>query len=347
MAPADLSESLHASKSNDYAEADDGSSSLLQPGSRAVLAAFLVLFLVSGVSQPLLFSQVKFAGLGDTTCQLYMLPYYAGMAGVGLLTFCVPGKRWGELPLLRCVGIAAVDLISQVLNFSGNMKAGSAIYAVIYASVTVWCAVLSRLFLQRVLSAWQWCAIVVVFTGLAITAIDARVSGDDVFLGAVMICVGAVLHAFMYVMSECVSVRGEKIPAHINCACQALTACTIVGTWQCVYTSTHWTLIADPLAEAQTSPLTAVLLFLFVALANFLHAVTFFFLLTWIGAVSAGVIKGLQAVCVFVLAHLLFCGREKAQCYTLLKGVSLIVVVSGVLAYTYATRRAALATVPR
>ena len=54
---------------------------------------------------------------------------------------------------------------------------------------------------------------------------------------------------------------------------------------------------------------------------------------------SAGIMKGLQAVLVFFLTSLIFCGKSGGEemCFTSLKFASLIVVVSGVLLYGLAT----------
>lgn len=59
------------------------------------------------------------------------------------------------------------------------------------------------------------------------------------------------------------------------------------------------------------------------------------------GATSAGVMKGLQAVLVFVVTSWVFCGRTGGEemCFTGLKFASLVAVVSGVLTYAKATER--------
>lgn len=79
---------------------------------------------------------------------------------------------------------------------------------------------------------------------------------------------------------------------------------------------------------------------------------SFFHLLMKVGVVSTGVAKALQGVLVFVLSHPLYCkfysmryemarrslGRQdESQCFSPVKGVSLLIVISGVLAYISAT----------
>lgn len=280
-------------------------------------------------------------GMGDTQCQLYMLPYYAGMSLVGVLDRWVPAeRRWRDYPLRQCFLISLVDITAMVLNYSGNMLAGSAIFAVVYASVTIWAAVFSRFMLSRKLSWEQWGAIVLVFSGLALTALGASTAGAEVLLGTVLVVVGSVLHALTYALNEWVSVRSARTPPHVNCCVQGCIATCFFVAWQLVYTLPHWEDgIARPFDESGGAVGTVAGLFAAQAVANLVHAGTFYNLLSWVGCVTAGVLKGLQAVVVFVLAHLFFCGYKAENCFSPLKGVSLAVVVTGVTLYSVATRR--------
>jgi hypothetical protein len=68
-----------------------------------------------------------------------------------------------------------------------------------------------------------------------------------------------------------------------------------------------------------------------------LHSVSFYFTVAYYpgGSTSAGVMKGLQAVLVFVAAHLLYCGvdhpvENSNMCFSTIKFASLVTVVSGV-----------------
>jgi len=110
-----------------------------------------------------------------------------------------------------------------------------------------------------------------------------------------------------------------------------------VGFWQLCYTVPHWDKIAEPLEDAGTTAGGAAVLLGAVALGNFVHSVSFFYLLTSIGAVSTGILKSLQAVIVFTLAHFMYCERDQAQCITPVKGASLAIVVCGVMTYAAAT----------
>ena len=87
----------------------------------------------------------------------------------------------------------------------------------------------------------------------------------------------------------------------------------------------------------------AAIILSLIALSNLVHSSTFFFTLKYFpgGSTSAGVMKGLQAVLVFVVTHFVYCGRGyggEEMCFTNKKFVALITVSTGVMGYGYATR---------
>jgi len=165
--------------------------------------------------------------------------------------------------------------------------------------VTIWNAAFARLFLKKVLTTGQWFAIFVVFAGLVIVEIGAHSDGSRALLGAGMVAVGSIGHALSHVLSEALSSsqgsRAVIIPAQINCCIQGLTACFLVGLWQCTYTVSHLEKLVEPARDAGTTLPHALRLMTGLAVGNFIHAGTFFHLLTNIGAVSLGVLKGVQA----------------------------------------------------
>jgi drug/metabolite transporter (DMT)-like permease len=311
--------------------------------SALLISVLVVIFVASGVAQPLLSSQNKYMGLANATAQLYMVPYFAGMASVGFLYFCIPSRRWFHYKVHKSLGIAMVDLIGQILNYTGNNMAGSGIFSVIYASVSIWCAVLSWVFGLRKVHLWQWLAIFLVFGGLVVSAVGSVQGGRQVTIGAGLLVIGSFLHAVMYCLSEFVSVRGgpdEKIPPHINCGTMATTEVLVLTIWQFIYTIPHWDeTIEQPMEKEGTTVAGVCIIFAAIGFANFVHSASFFYLLKHLGAVSAAVMKGLQAVLVFVMADIIFCGAHKHQCIDSYKVVSLVIVVGGVLAYAAVTSK--------
>lgn len=66
------------------------------------------------------------------------------------------------------------------------------------------------------------------------------------------------------------------------------------------------------------------------------HGLTYFMLLGESGAVTTGIMQSLRAVCVFVISSLLYCSRQESQCFDTKRGVATLIVVSGVMFYSWA-----------
>jgi hypothetical protein len=146
------------------------------------------------------------------------------------------------------------------------------------------------------------------------------------------------MHGASYVLSEAImkdSVVRHALSPKQNAAIQGTVACVALFLWQVVYTVPHWDeVIGQPTQEAGTSWWQALLVLLAFAGANAVHSVSFSHTLKHYpgGATSAGVMKGLQAVLVFGVAHLVYCGKVGGpeMCFTLTKLVSLVTVSGGV-----------------
>jgi len=244
--------------------------------------------------------------------------------------------------ILKATVIAAFDICAQGLNYTGASLAGPTIFAVVYSSVTVWAAVFSRLFLGRTLAATQWLAVLVVFGGLVVTATNSVSLGEDVTHGTGLVLVGSAMHALTYVMSESVmTVGAERLTIRQNAAIQGLVACVGLFVWQLLYTWPRYdALILEPAKAAGTTVCMAAAIFGGFLLANFVHSISFYHTLKYYpgGSTSAGIMKALQAVLVFVAAHWLYCGRIGGQemCFTTSKLVSLLTVVGGVMLFGFA-----------
>mmetsp|Transcript_10537 Transcript_10537/g.16186 ORF Transcript_10537/g.16186 Transcript_10537/m.16186 type:complete len:429 (-) Transcript_10537:45-1331(-) len=305
------------------------------------------IYVLSGVTQPLIVAVAKDAGLADPTCQFYMFFYYLGPASVVFMVLGGNRNSWPSLKTIyKAVAIALVDIVAQAMNYTGSSFAGPTIFAIIYSSVTVWTALFSFVFLKRKMSIWQWMGVVFVFGGLTITAWNAAVSlGPNVFNGSILVIAGSALHALMYVLSEAIMTHEvERLTIPQNCAIQGIVACSAFAFWQVVYTRRHFTeLIQTPMNDAGTTAIQAITILFSFSLANLVHALSFFHTLKHFpgGATSAGVMKGLQAVLVFVVTSWVFCGRSggSEMCFTRLKFLSLIVVVTGLCIYGKATEQ--------
>lgn len=261
-------------------------------------------------------------------------------------------EHWPSTVLLtKASGIAIFDIFAQSMVYTGNNLAGPTVFAIIYSSVTIWAAIFSRVLLSRSLVVFQWAGVCLVVVGLALTAIDSKTVGKNVFAGAILILVGSSFHGLTYVMSERImtpspiirSVSGiHKEPEHLsikaNCAVQGIVAMVVFLLWQIFYTLPRIEpLILVPMREAGTTALHALIILVTITLANYVHSITFYVTLRHFpgGATSAGVLKGLQAVLVFAVSAMILCERwgGNEMCWSNSKGISLVVVVSGIMIY--------------
>jgi drug/metabolite transporter (DMT)-like permease len=318
------------------------------------------LYVLSGCSQPLIMTLCKNAGLADPGCQLYMFFYALGPAMMMvpwmIMMMTAPSsssannnnyKRPSIGIVSKAAAICTFDIVCTVANYTGASLAGPTIFSIVYSSVTIWTALFSQLFLKRRLRRWQWIAIVAVFVGLAMTAtgsLQLEDQDNDVSVGFLLILVGSAMHALTYIMSEGImTVSKETLSVRENNAIQSAVAATTLGLWQLVYTLPRWEeKIQRPMEAAETTSLHAAGVMLAFALSNLVHSSTFFYTLRHFpgGSTSAGVMKGLQAVLVFVVTHFAYCGRTGGpeMCFTRQQFLSLVTVSGGVMAYGVATR---------
>jgi drug/metabolite transporter (DMT)-like permease len=305
------------------------------------------IYVLSGSSQPLFLQLLRNAGLANAKAQLYMWFYYFGPALVlvPLLWRGDPWPRTIKSLMVKAFGIALFDTMVASLNYAGASMCGPTIFAIIYSSVTVWTAVFSQMCLGRRMNAWQWASVTTVFGGLALTATDSLQLGKAVVQGCALVILGSAMHAMTYILCEAIMTVGEEtLSVAQNCGIQATVAATVLGIWQLVYTIPRWQeIIGGPMQEANTTLLGAMVLLLLFSFLNWVHSVTFYETLVHFpgGATSAGVMKGLQAVLVFGLTDLAFCGTTGGEemCFTKAKFISLVTVVGGVISYGIATQR--------
>lgn len=333
------------------------------------------IFCLSGVLQPTIVEFLTLNGAFDKSTLLIVLPNYIGMSFAVLTRYDVIHTTlqfvvWGDM-----LALAVVDIFSQGLCLIGLVYAGSSIYIIVYSSTTIWAAVWSYFLLHKELISKQWVGIIMVVMGLSITAYDGKSTasasgGMDVLVGISMIMLGSLTHALTWVLiekwtqhppspvQEQVQVKkdqdsgagGSVCPQKVSrkevaapelvCSLMGISGCLFYSAWQMVYTLPRWEELVLAPIEARQGDLKHIgIAYLLLAFMGFLHAVSFYHLLGHVGAVATGVMKGVQSVAVLLLSHEAFCGVERAQCFTVSKGVSLVVVLCGVFYYSAHTEK--------
>ncbi|CAJ1939494.1 unnamed protein product [Cylindrotheca closterium] len=316
--------------------------------SQSIIYANAIGYILSGCFQPILMTVCKDAGLGHPVAQVYMFFYSFGPALVIIPLLWKGVEKWPVrwTPMYKAAGIALFDVVATCINYVGASHAGPTIFAIVYSSVTIWTAIYSRWILNRVLNRSQWMAILLVFCGLGLTATESLQLGPSVLKGLIMVTFGSAMHAFTYVGSEIVMNFGpnESLTVSQNCAIQSAVGCFVFLIWQLVYTLPNYNgVLGQPMQQAGTTPWMALFILSCFGFANLVHSLTFFYTLSHFpgGATSAGVMKGLQAVLVFGVTHLCFCGKTGGDemCFSSSKWLSLITVCGGVFAYGRATQQ--------
>uniref|UniRef100_A0A7S2UVC2 Sugar phosphate transporter domain-containing protein n=1 Tax=Fibrocapsa japonica TaxID=94617 RepID=A0A7S2UVC2_9STRA len=294
----------------------------------------LFIFLFSGVSQPIIIELIHYQGACEKSTFLYLIPNYIGMMMVPLADLGSLSR--GKVIWWKLVAVTTIDVIAQGMTYFGLVLAGSAVFTVVYSSVTVWTALQSRMFLRRRLQSNQWVGCFLVTAGISLTAISSKSDGKDTLWGALIVLLGSALHSSTYVFNEFLLVR-EARPLSASALSFYMGALGLVawGAYTLAYTVPHWdALVAQPVRAAHGSLWVILPAYLALAVVNALHAGAFFQLLGGIGSVSTGVVKGVQAVTVFAVSHVLYCHLQQSQCFSYPKGAALIVVVFGVMLYS-------------
>jgi drug/metabolite transporter (DMT)-like permease len=192
---------------------------------------------------------------------------------------------------------------------------------------------------------WQWLFVLVVLFGLALTTTRSFHLGSSVVRGIFLVVFGSIMHAGTYVMCEAIMTVGEhRLTIRQNCAIQGMVAAFCFLLWQFVYTYPRFEeKIWEPMQAAESTIAYGLFVLALFALSNTVHSITFFHTLRHYpgGATSAGVMKGLQAVLVFVFTHWAYCGRigGEEMCFTSGKFLSLVTVTGGVVGYGFATQK--------
>lgn len=351
-------------------EKRSASSSSSSSRRRPRFLAKVVLYVVTGILQPVLIDSLRMRScLGRKVLLLPTLANVLGMACCGALA--TAADRTALVARLRADGAlrrsllltAAVDLLSGMLLTSGILLTGGAVFVVLYNSCPAWTALLSWRFLDRPLSSRQAGGVVVVCLGLMANVLGTSEQlrgggggGDDaatVAAGSFVVLLGCVLHSAFFVLSER-SLRGHRAEGGGGAA---TTSCGhhgndgeatavppplwsgCLGTMETAFMS-MWVLsgmctggFRDPASASSCAPSEFSEGFSLLLLVDAVHAAAFFLLLKQIGAVGSALLKGLQAVAVVLLSASFFCSREAAQCLTVAKGFSIVLVISGTLLY--------------
>jgi len=341
----------------------------------SAVPTYLLLYVVSGVFQPLFVMEMDYESIGRQLGLLYMLPYYLGMACV-LPFSCQPLRLCepGGVPWRKVCLITVVDFASQFVLMAGLTTIGSGLFTVVYASGPIWTALFAYMLLQRRISTVQKLALMLVVSGLAVAAYGSAtlIAIDDSFAkGIVAVLIGTGMHALVYVLQEMTLVK-ETFPLEpsILCGLIGMMGTAVIGAHAAVFTAPVWHERVRPrpgLIRTFASSYGGK------TITDFIHGWAYFNLMGQLGATSMSVMKAAVAASSFATSVAFFCNADcclpeelpssmscpaprhdvpfeprsaffchysPAQCFSSPKAASLALVLSGVLLYTRSGQRA-------
>jgi drug/metabolite transporter (DMT)-like permease len=308
------------------------------------LVIVLLLYVATGVLQPVILEVLNYHGTCEHSTMLFILPTYLGMS----MTYFF--SESSDKPVLYSTRITknniqivsllcALDILSQTLNLTGLVFTGSLLFTILYSSCTIWTAIFSYIILNRSLHFVQWISVFVIVFGLAIASFGSVMdhkTTTDVIFGGILILSGSIFHSLTYILSEKIMVQNvDRIPPENLSYIMGFVGTCIYLIWQIVYTLPNFhELVVVQIIIHNGRVYVIIVSFIMLILVNFIHAFCFFNLLGSIGATTTGVLKGVQTVIVFILSHFAFCSLQRSQCFTIDKGASLVIVVIGIIGYS-------------
>lgn len=184
--------------------------------------------------------------------------------------------------------------------------------------------------------------------GLALTAMG-KISEEEaeadplklhhLLLGGGVSIIGILIYSTLYVFTE--KTLNSASPPNPNVLCYTIGqfGSSLCLGYQILYViPSRFSIIKETVGDytKNESLIGAFVIgFITLVLSALFHNLAYFFLMDTTGAVSIGVLLALKTVGVFVMSGFLFCGIDQSQCLNPEKFTSLIIVVLGVLIFTY------------
>lgn len=219
--------------------------------------SILAIFFVFYVIQPLVMTNMKYAGIPNTdinfswTTFLFMLPNYYAMVPVGFLPST---STLADMTLREwrtgCF-MAVLDLVNQLMSKTGMMMTGAGVYILINSSGIIWTVLLSAMVLGKRPNVQQCVGIAFVFFGLCMKILDSAQSKKPTdpdaednetsdasleLLGIGLVMASSILDGATFVLLEKFQSGQDPIPGPQLSCMQGMVAATGLTIWTLVYT---------------------------------------------------------------------------------------------------------------
>jgi drug/metabolite transporter (DMT)-like permease len=300
-----------------------------------------ILYVGTGVASTLLVQALQYQGAADPRTLFTLLAHVAGSTLILLYKLFVKKHEeslFDSKTFKTASRIGFVEVVGYFFSFLGVQYAGSGVYQIIYSSIVIFVAVMSRIFLGKKVNFTQWGGIIIVFIGLVLSTMGSKASGSSsVSIGILYTLVQTFLFATNYVSVEHVlkqddAPNKEKLQMQVG-----VTATILVVAYILIFASQNMDqLFYQKIKQNNGDYFHIGIYYILLTASGFLHSWTYYIMLGSVGSISTGLSQSIRAISVFLFSSLFFCEVNEAQCITLWKGISSIIVVGGVLFYSTA-----------
>jgi len=305
--------------------------------SKKKLFLYQILFLGTGLFTTLSAQWLWYAGAANEHLLLSIWVAYLGMALVSDNSGYVADANTSKV----LYGIAAIDMFALICGTVGMLYIGSGIYQVIHSSVIVFTALLTRLTNKSRLKTSQWMSLFIITLGLGISRLGATHGKQHPFenVGMLLSLVGTLGYAVVYTLNEKILGRPHNMPPRYLCRSIGRLTSSLIGIYIVFYTIPNLeVLLWKPMKANGTSIMAVGTIYVLLGVSSYVHNLTYFYMMSDVGAVTTGVLSSVRAVLVFGLSSALYCGADTSQCYTGMKAISTIFVSLGVFAFSLSKR---------
>lgn len=254
--------------------------------------------------------------------------------------FSLPLKYWYLLVL---------DIVGQILYWSGLAFIGSGLTTLLYSSIIIWTGIFSRIFFNKSISDVRWVCIFWLWASVGLSAAGQLKSTGGVYqvICILAILISAMLFGLNFVLVDNI-VTTKLSPIEIGLFFWPnLVICVL---WVCIFDGLNYQrYVIDSIKRSNPdySSFTIIGLLVLFFLSNGSHQISMFYQLNEgkIAAVTTGVNKILQAALVFISSDLIYCPKHQwnkhredvqlEQCIDTFKLIGFIGTLIGVLVYSF------------
>lgn len=302
----------------------------------------------SGMFWGVSMQMVVYEGGGHPLNQLPNFFWYLGFLLVYGHTWWVKGGRFGnpnkyidvsekQHQLSISIPVGILDWLGTTGLTIGLILSGSAIFGIIYASVTVWTALLACIVLGKRITPIKAVGIAAVVAGLGLPSLDDNgegENGDMVFLGILITTAATFFYAIEYVWSER-AFGMHKIDGTQFCFWSGVWGLVITVLWLVLYTIPNWDeLVTQEIEKVNGRVWLICVIYVLHIINNAMHNWAWFTVCELEGGTSTGLLMGVKAAFLFFGSSVSFCSPEHPeQCLTRYKLAAVVCVISGASMY--------------